>query len=279
MNIDRFILPLLLLTLTACLSPQKKPTAEVVKAFAPPSLPAIMTTPEQKAEFITIHYWDNFDFIDTTLISRADITEQAFADFVNILLNVSGQLMEKGITAMMDKASVNNAMYVHFSELSEKYLYDPNSPFRNEDIYIMVLQNIIANEKLDDIYKVRPRYQLALALKNRVGSKAADFTYTPLKGGKASLYATAGDPLLLFFFRPDCPTCKDVKEYVEKNGIDKRVKILFVNPDTNTHLDTIYDLRASPTLYLLDKDKKVLLKDATIVQIEHYLTNQSQQRI
>lgn len=33
----------------------------------------------------------------------------------------------------------------------------------------------------------------------------------------------------------------------------------------------LYDLKAIPTLYLLDKDKKVLLKDATVAQIDQYL--------
>jgi len=33
----------------------------------------------------------------------------------------------------------------------------------------------------------------------------------------------------------------------------------------------LYDLKAIPTLYLLDKDKTVLLKDATAEEIEEYL--------
>lgn len=36
--------------------------------------------------------------------------------------------------------------------------------------------------------------------------------------------------------------------------------------------DEIYDLKAIPTLYLLNKEKKVLLKDATFQQIENYLS-------
>lgn len=271
MNINRFILPLLILTLTACLSPKKQTTVKVVKAFTAPSLPAMITSPEQKAEFIANHYWDNFDFADTTLISRADITEQAFADFVNILPHIPHQFIEKGITVMMDKAMADSSMYAHFMGLTEKYLYDSNSPFRNEDIYIVVLRNIIANTKLDTIYKIRPQYQLELALKNRVGDKAIDFEYTTPNGSKAKLYGKTGDPLLLFFYRPDCQYCKDVKDYITSKKLNKRVEILLVNPDVDTHLDAIYDLRASPTLYLLDKDKAVLLKDATIEQIEQYL--------
>ena len=33
----------------------------------------------------------------------------------------------------------------------------------------------------------------------------------------------------------------------------------------------LYDLKAIPCLYLLDADKRVLLKDATVEQVELYL--------
>lgn len=271
MHIKSLIILVLLLPLVACSSAQKKSTPKVAKTFSVPKPPMVLTTPEQKAEFVATHYWDNFDFTDTTLVSNAKITEQAFADFVNILPHLSQPLVQKGVATMLAKAAADSAMYAHFVELSEKYLYDPNSPFRNEEIYIVVLRNIVANAKLDDIYKVRPRYQLELAMKNRIGDKAIDFIYTIGNGGKAKLYSTMDNPLLLFFFRPDCSTCKEVKEYIAKNRIDKRIKILFVNLDIDTHIDTVYDLRASPTLYLLGRDKQVILKDASIEQIEQYL--------
>ena len=50
------------------------------------------------------------------------------------------------------------------------------------------------------------------------------------------------------------------KEWI--NGYDKKLVIKEKN---------LYDLKAIPTLYLLDKDKKVLLKDATVAQIDQYL--------
>ena len=36
----------------------------------------------------------------------------------------------------------------------------------------------------------------------------------------------------------------------------------------------LYDLKAIPTLYLLDRNKKVLLKDATFEQLNGYLSAQ-----
>lgn len=267
------ILFVMLLSLAGCGGQNNRSAVESnpsPKAFTVPEVPTLLSTAEQRAEFVVTHYWDNFDFADTTLISRADYTEQAFADFVNILPSLTQPLIEKGVETMMNRATADSAMYSHFMELSEKYLYDPNSPLRNEEIYIVVLQNIVGNSKLDAIYKVRPQYQLDMALNNRVGHKATDFTYTTPKGGKARLYDTKADKILLFFFRPDCENCKETKEYIDKRGIDKLVTMVWVNPDKDTHIDSIYDLRASPTLYLLDKDKTVLLKDVPIEQIETY---------
>lgn len=265
---------IILLCTGVCSCKQRSNTPSLTATkLSVPTVPAMLTSPEQKAEFVVTHYWDNFNFSDTTLIAKTNYTEQAFADFINLLGNVPVSLVEPGVKSLMNKAAADQAMYAHFMTLSEKYLYEPNSPFHNEDTYILFLQQVLGNSALDDVHKIRPRFQLELALKNRVGEKATDFEYTKENGSKARLYSATGNPLLLFFFRPDCESCKATKEYIKNRHIDKSVKIVFVNPDTDTHLDRIYDLRASPTLYLLDKDKNVLLKDAQIEQIEQYLSD------
>lgn len=270
--------PTLIFCLATCMwacfpTPKKGITTTTTQKFAAPIPPAVLTSSEARAEFVAMHYWDNFNFSDTSLINKADYTEQAFADYVAILPNMSMPLLEKSVEVLMNKALADSLMYVHFITLSEKYLYDPNSPLRNENIYIAVLQNIVANPKLDELQKARFRYQLQLALKNRVGDKAIDFKYTTESGDKSTLYVAKGDPLLLFFFRPDCPSCKETKEYIAKNGLDMKVNILYVNPDLDTHLEELYDLRASPTLYLLSSSKTVLLKDAQIEQIDAYISS------
>lgn len=260
-----------IISCTPTASKKANTTISTPQSFTTPPIPTMFTSPEQKAEFIVIHYWDNFNFADTTLVGRTNYTEQAFVDFVNILPNVSLPLATKGIETLMQKAEADSTMYAHFVVLAEKYLYDPNSPMRNEEFYIAVLRSIVANKQLDSINKVRPQYQLKLELKNRIGQKATDFEYTTVKGKRANLYSAKGDKILLFFYRPDCLSCKEVERYVAQKGIDKLLTIVWVNPDVNTHLDTIYDLRASPTLYLLDKTKTILLKDAQIEQIETYI--------
>lgn len=268
-----------LLLITGCGEAVKKKKTETkesttaTKGFTMPEIPKMLTTAEQRAEYVVKHYWDTFNFADTSLISRAEVTEQAFADFVNILINLPVELRRTGVDIMMSKADVDRRMYSHFMTMAEKYLYDPNSPMRNEDTYILILESFVANSNVDELEKVRPQYQLDLALKNRIGDKALDFTYSTEDGKKSTMYKTKADLLLLFFFNPGCETCKGIMEYTVEKGIDKKVKVLYISQEHNQHLDSIYDLRASPTLYLLDKDKTVLLKDPHIGQVEEYVNS------
>lgn len=245
--------------------------AKQTTEFKMPDIPVMLTTSAQRSQFMATHYWDNFLFSDSTLIGKKEVTEQAFSDFVSLLASLPIGIAEKGVDTMMTRAMVHKKMYVHFRELTERYLYNPNSPFRNEELYIATLKQVLRNPFLTPAEKERPQYQLRLILKNTVGEQAVDFVYHTPQGNKKRLYEAQGDRILLFFYRPDCENCQFTRKYIEANGLDRKLTIVWVNPDWDLHLDSLYDLRASPTLYLLDKDKKVLLKDETIEAIEQFL--------
>ena len=49
-----------------------------------PEIPDSLSAPEERAEYLCLHWWDGFDFADTTLISKPRITEQAFVDFLSV---------------------------------------------------------------------------------------------------------------------------------------------------------------------------------------------------
>lgn len=87
------------------------------------------------------------------------------------------------------------------------------------------------------------------------------------------LSETKGDYILLFFYNPDCHVCAETKEYIREQNIGQKAEIVWVDPEKEKQIDEsrLYDLRVIPTLYLLDKNKNVLLKDASIATINEYL--------
>ena len=71
---------LLTLTVNACSGQRNQKTEE--SNVAPPtfemvSVPTLITDPVERAEYLVKHYWDKFDFKDTTYIHEPQVTEQA----------------------------------------------------------------------------------------------------------------------------------------------------------------------------------------------------------
>ncbi len=272
----------------------KHATAE--RAFKRPEVPAMLASPEERAGYLARHYWDLYDFADTALLNNGAITEQAFTNYLQALSVASAKDVTAGVKATLDKASAGDSTAIgRFAALFEKYLHDPNSPIRNEELYIPVLRYMIASDKVPELEKIRPRMLLEMALKNRPGDVATDFAYTLSNGRQGRLWEIKNRYTLLFFNNPDCHDCARVKEFIELSpyiGDNPNVSILALYPDEDLTLwraisypkgwinacdngvvkrDRLYDLKAIPCLYLLDSDKRVILKDATIERIEEYL--------
>ena len=189
---------------------------------------------------------------------------------------------------------------VHYSEL---FLYDPNSPLLNEELYIPVVEELLASQSLEEESKGTFRFQMEQLLVNRKGAKAADIKYKYCVGGdpwhlrEGSLYGIEADYTIIFFNNPDCPACAQMlKELSQAPLVQRMVEegslallALYVDQDLDSwranlkaypkewiyarddsqsiNAGRIYILRAIPSLYLLDKENRVLLKDAPSAEV------------
>lgn len=289
-----FFACLLGMSLVSCSHAQQQKTKE----FRLPDVPVTLTAPEDRAAYLSLHYWDHFDFADTSLISRPEITEQAFVDFLGILPYTDRA--QAAVDTLFRRAATGQEMLYHFIGLSDKYLYEPNSPMHDEELHILVLQALLGNPRLSDTDKIRPRYLLEMAMKNRPGDVAADFTVTCRDGRRRQLSGIKADYVLVYFNDPDCEDCRRVKELLSLspvvNGLleSGRLKLLSVCVEGKTPAwekadfpkswidgydagrrltrEQVYDLKAIPALYLLDAEKRVILKDASFKQVEERLS-------
>ena len=94
LNFNFFGSLLLLISIMGCMSQgEKKQEGEgassvtnKLKGFEPPALPAVINNQQDRAEYLIMHYWDKFDFMDTMYCHAPNITDQAFANFINLFL-------------------------------------------------------------------------------------------------------------------------------------------------------------------------------------------------
>ena len=257
--------------------------------FTLPVIPDTLQTVESRSSYLVARYWDRFSFADSLqFMNQPEVVEQALVDYVDLFRLVPAAEAENSLSALMDKASVTLNGFLFFYNTLEKYLYDTTSPMRNEALFI------------PDDDKLRPAMLLKSVSKNKVGSTAADFSYTKSDGSQHRLSELLTPLILLLFFDPECDDCHQVILRLEKMTqlnqqiSDKQLTILAIYPGENKRLwqtmaeqmqpsweigmdesqaiygKELYDILGFPSMYLLDQDKTVILKDTSLTALEEY---------
>ncbi len=245
----------------------------------------------EELNYAIAHFWDGFDFECGERVAEYNTDDicQAFIDYT-MLVYTSGDLSH--LQSLMERASASREVLDLFMSVSEMVLHDPNSPLRNDELYIPILEYLVESPLLDEYDRMIPEHDLHIAMQNRLGHKANDIVYTTAKGKRGTLYDIEADYTLLMFNNPDCPTCRMIIDNIVASPLMNemqemgRLKVIAIYPDADleawhryvdkmprrwivsydegqriTH-DKSYDLRAIPSLYLLDKDKRVMVKDS-----------------
>lgn len=301
----RTILALIALTgLVACGGSRTKQTEprRQQRVFLPALPPSHMPQEEIRA-YMGLHYWDKLDFTDTLFIMEVDSQQmlEAFAIYAGNFLDPA---QPETMDSLMRRASASKRMLQYFASMSRRVLADPNSPLRNDELYIPVLEALVASPYLSDVEKLAPQSELQMAMQNRVGHKANDIRYTLASGKSYNLYGLQADYVLLFLNNPGCPMCREIHEAIVASpmlsDLVRRGKlvVLALYPDEDleeweayrsqmppTWINAYdkgcrllatgsYNISAIPALYLLDRDKRVLVKDATDVGLIEWTIDQ-----
>lgn len=102
-----------------------------------PAVPDSITDPVKRAEFAVMHYWDRYDFRGREQLSDTVYVEQSLVDFWALLSMAEPATARNAVNGLLDKAAIYPKQLALIDWLAGKYLDDPNSPMRYEDIYIM----------------------------------------------------------------------------------------------------------------------------------------------
>ena len=277
--------------------------------------PAMMEDPQDRAEYMAQNMWNSLTDpsrtypCDSLLVSgvrRTDV-EQKFANWTQVLGMSSRPVAEKSVSRLYDRAlacekkDTSSNVFETFASLVDKYLFDPNSPLRDEDLYGAYASRLAAYEGYTEVQKEKYARDSRLCALNKVGTKAADFRFADRRGKIRTLYGVEAPYTLLFFSNPGCEACMSIinvlKEDPQISGMisSGRLKVLNIyidedldawrsympiypdewyngfDPDFVIRNETLYNVRAIPSLYLLDSDKTVLLKDAPENRMFEYL--------
>lgn len=275
-------------------------TVQSQAQFPFPEIPATLTEPEARKTWLLTHYWDKFSFADTTLVNNRDVTEQGFVNFIALLADgttpedLMRESLENWCMAFVGQEHARKVL----TQTADDYLYNPNSPFYNEGLYGIYLEALLGKLPQTDAMRSVYRFKLELVRRNNVGVSATDFVYYLSDGTRCTLSATPvkNNRLLLVFYDPECESCHEILgQMAADTALAEAVRagklsVLAVYTEGNEEAwrkalpdmpggwtvgndreavktGALYDLKAMPSLYLLDGSKTVLLKDAAYEKI------------
>lgn len=269
------------------------------RAFPQVEIPAMITEPGERLKYLSLHFWDKLpdegrvtDSLTTAGVPVSEV-EAAMATFATIVREIPPREGEKAMAAFFDVLEASPDIFQPMVSLTERYFYDPNSPLRSEDLYLPFVTRLSESGLTDPVMKGKYAWDAKMCALNRPGTTAADFRFTDTAGRSRTLHGVKAEYLILIFGNPDCTACRELQETMESSLeigsllSSGRLKVVDIfidrdvdawkskassyprqwingyDPEFKIREDLIYDVRAIPSIYLLDSGKTVILKDAT----------------
>ena len=264
--------------------------------FVPPEIPF-----DEQLAYLKAHALDNVNFYDDGLIYSDAFTIKTI-EYLTYYRNpqLPLELLEKefitAVDSILNKAKVNNIIYQHIVE----YLIDGFKTYGFDNVIDYIVENYVIKDDLCLDTKLRDSIERRIeqARNFKIGNTVPDIHTSDSAGTKFSLDDIQSERVLLLFYASWCTHCQNLipKIYeLYKSQQEKNTEVVAVSIDTSrtdllnfisaNELDwfNIADLKgwngeaakdyfiyATPTMFLIDKDRKLIAKPTSIDDLRHW---------
>ena len=255
-----------------------------------PVFPPLNMDEGTQKKYMKAHFFDNIDFNDTILLKCSTLNTMLI-NYLSLYQDRDDnrETFEKkllmGLDTILVKSSVNPDMYVSVVDFLlqgfESIGFDKGIEYISEhnqlDEFCENTEKIL--ELQDKLYLIN---------KLAIGKTAPDFSHTDIDGNTIRLSDVQAKKTLLVFWASWCPHCKSIVPEINslKEKFDNNeLKIIGISIDTSLtdlrhvineykiswpniaelkgwegDIPEMYGIAATPTMYLLDKQKKIIAK-------------------
>ncbi len=266
----------------------------LAQQFQYPTPPDSLTNRQERTVFMAENFWDKESVGDSLNFK----TPTLLLDYIYLIRQIENDdLQHSSITNFISLCAENPSTICLVLYWLDSILYDAHSPQYDEPIYLMFLNEVLKSCIESDI-KIFPAKRVKQLYKNQKGKPANNFSVYDKKGSKFSLNDVQSPLILLIFNNPECSLCQIAEEEIQKDEIiqdlinNDSLKIVAVSPDADyatwlahdypnnwiVGIDKkrkifrrqLFDIQYLPSMYLLDNEKKIVIKEADYDRIKNY---------
>ncbi len=270
--------------------------------FDRPQIPDFNLKPAEQKQQLKSNYFKGIDFQDTLLL-RTDLLTSKIVGYLSLFQKKGmnkkevEQAFTRAVDTLLQKTVVNEQIY----EYTLNYLVRGFDQFGFDHL----LEHIASIQQLcrfpdHSLKKQVLENRLQLIQQLAEGNKAPDFTARDLQGKKIRLTKIKAEKTLLVFWASWCPHCTaslpKLKKFYDPQHPEKLQIVAVSVDDDKTQVSQAikkegypwiniaelkgwdgpiveeYGVSATPSFFLLDKDKKIIAKPRSISEVEKLLS-------
>jgi peroxiredoxin len=278
--------------------------AKLLTLMQSPKVPEISEEVENpqlyRYEYYKSHFWKGIDIADPGLL-RTPLLDAKIKDYLdNVIIQHSDSVI-KEVDLLIAQTEKSKEAY-RFLLITLVNKYESTKVMDFDKVFVHIIEKYYLTGKADEwtdketLDKLRNR--VAMIKPNFLGNNAPQLVMWDTLGNEINLRDIDAEYTVLYFYAPDCGHCKKktpvlyeaypdlVAKGVEILGIctttdEKEWKdfiktndlgwINLADLESRTYVKYYYDVRSTPTVYILDKDKKILLKKIDALDIPNVI--------
>lgn len=282
---------------------QQNPKSFIARYIKSAQLPVMDgdLPPEKQLAYLKAHALDNVDFNNDELIN-SDLFSNKSIEYLTYYRNpqLPKELLEKefmvAVDTILNKAKVNPMVYKHVVE----YLLDGFKKFGFDVIINYIIENYVIKDDIciDEKLETALQRRMDQAKYFKIGNIVPDIISQDLSGKQVELNKINAEKILLILYATWCQHCQTLLPQINelyKNQKVKKTEVFAVSIDTNkaewqkfinsNELAWInvsdlngwngkavldYYIYATPTMFLVDRSKKLIGKPSNIEDLKSF---------
>ena len=245
-------------------------------------------------------YLNNIDF-SIDYIENIPVVYEKVNHYFNQLVSKDTSALKNAINYLLVEKQPNDTFKEQLELYLFHYLFTRKRDMIFEHAYYYLAANYIKNSTsswVTEKVRIQVKNDLQFGSRTKFGIIPPKISMPDVNGKLQFLHKVKADYTIIYFYDYDCHTCEQVtpklrklyysnkkknlkvfavclgetsdkwKEYVVKNKLNEWVNVF----DFSTHKVTplVYSLKYTPTLFLLDKDKRIILKNVSLKEYESF---------